>query len=49
VYELSALGGHLEALELGTAARYPVGSDVEISLPPGLCWAYSANDIAPSE
>jgi iron(III) transport system ATP-binding protein len=49
VYELSALGGHLEALELGTAARYPVGSDVKISLPPGLCWAYSAHETAPAD
>jgi iron(III) transport system ATP-binding protein len=49
VYELAALGGNLEALELGTAARYPVGSDVQISLPPGLCWAYSANETAPAD
>ena len=28
VYELAVLGGRLEALELGTSARYPVGSDV---------------------
>ncbi len=49
VYELSALGGNLEALELGTSARYPVGSDVQISLPPGLCWAYSANETAPAD
>src|SRR5262249_10679268 len=49
VYELAALGGSLEALELGTAARYPVGSDVEISLPPGLCWAYSAHETAPTD
>jgi len=46
VYELAALGGSLEALELGTSSRYPVGSDVEISLPPGLCWAYSAQQTA---
>jgi iron(III) transport system ATP-binding protein len=49
VYELSALGAQLEALELGTSMRYPIGSDVEIALPPGLCWAYSARDAAPSE
>ena len=27
VYELDMLGGRLEALELGTSVRYPVGSD----------------------
>jgi iron(III) transport system ATP-binding protein len=40
VYELSMLGGRVEALELGTSARYPVGSDVPVALPPALCWAY---------
>jgi iron(III) transport system ATP-binding protein len=49
VYELAALGGQLEALELGTSARYPVGSDVGIQLPPGLCWAYSARETAAPE
>ena len=44
VYELSALGGRLDVLELGTAARYPVGSDVDIVLPPPLCWAYPARE-----
>jgi iron(III) transport system ATP-binding protein len=49
VYELAALGAQLEALELGTSMRYPIGSDVEILLPPGLCWAYSARETAPQE
>jgi iron(III) transport system ATP-binding protein len=40
VYELSVLGGRLEAVELGTSARYAVGSEVKIVLPPQLCWAY---------
>jgi iron(III) transport system ATP-binding protein len=44
IYELGVLGGELEALELGTSARYPVGSDVDIVLPPALCWAYPATD-----
>jgi len=44
VYQLSVLGGRLEALELGTSARYPVGADVELVLPPALCWAYPARD-----
>jgi iron(III) transport system ATP-binding protein len=42
VYELAALGTRLEALELGTSARYAVGADVEIALPPASCWAYPA-------
>jgi iron(III) transport system ATP-binding protein len=49
VYELATLGAKLEALELGTSARYPVGSEVDILLPPGLCWAYSAREALPSE
>jgi iron(III) transport system ATP-binding protein len=44
IYELGVLGGELEALELGTSARYPVGSDVDVVLPPALCWAYPATD-----
>ena len=47
VYELATLGGKLEAVELGTSVRYPVGSDIDILLPPQLCWAYSARDTAP--
>jgi iron(III) transport system ATP-binding protein len=46
VYELAVLGGRLEALELGTSARYAVGSDVDIVLPPALCWAYPAREDA---
>jgi hypothetical protein len=42
VYRLAALGAELEAFELGTSARYAVGSDVEVVLPPPLCWAYPA-------
>src|SRR5262249_5679448 len=40
VYDLAALGGHLAPLELGTSVPHPVGSEVEITLPPALCWAY---------
>jgi iron(III) transport system ATP-binding protein len=46
IYELSVLGGRLEALELGTSARHAVGSDVDIVLPPALCWAYPAREDA---
>jgi iron(III) transport system ATP-binding protein len=44
VYELSVLGTSLEAFELGTNMRYPIGSDVEIELPPALCWAFPARE-----
>src|SRR5438552_5012193 len=36
IYELAALGGRLEALELGTHARHAIGSDVDVVLPPAL-------------
>jgi iron(III) transport system ATP-binding protein len=49
VYELAALGGRLEALELGTSARHAIGSDVEVVLPPSLCWAYPASAQAEPE
>jgi iron(III) transport system ATP-binding protein len=43
VYELDLFGARLDALELGTVARYPVGSEVPVLLPPEQCWAYPAN------
>ena len=46
VYELMALGGRFEALELGTRMQYAVGSDVDVVLPPALCWAYPADEQA---
>src|SRR5256714_774452 len=49
IYELAALGGRLEALELGTRARHAVGSDVDVLLPPALCWAYPAGEEAALE
>jgi iron(III) transport system ATP-binding protein len=49
VYELAMLGGTVEALELGTSMRYPVGSDVEVVLPPALCWAYPADEEVEAE
>ena len=42
VYELDVLGARVDALELGTRVRFPVGSDVTVVLPPALCWAYPA-------
>jgi iron(III) transport system ATP-binding protein len=42
IYELAVLGSRLEALELGTNVRHAVGSDVDIVLPPALCWAFPA-------
>ena len=49
VYELAVLGGRLDALELGSSARYAVGSDVDVVLPPALCWAYPARETADVE
>jgi iron(III) transport system ATP-binding protein len=46
IYELSALGGKLEALELGTHPRYADGADVDIVIPPSLCWAFPADEKA---
>jgi iron(III) transport system ATP-binding protein len=46
VYDLRVLGGRLEAIELGTNVRNVVGGDLEIALPPALCWAYPAADEA---
>lgn len=40
VYDLVVLGGRLEAIELGTNVRDVIGCDIEIALPPSLCWAY---------
>ena len=45
VYELSALGTRLDAVELGTTPRYAVGEVVEVTLPPHLCMVY-AQDAA---
>jgi iron(III) transport system ATP-binding protein len=49
VYELNVLGGRIDALELGTQVRYPVGSDVSVVLPPALCWAYPARETADTD
>jgi iron(III) transport system ATP-binding protein len=49
VYELELLGGRIDALELGTLVRYPVGSSVSVQLPPDLCWAYPAGETAGPE
>jgi iron(III) transport system ATP-binding protein len=40
IYELAALGGRLEAIELGTSMRHAIGSELDLVLPPALCWAY---------
>jgi iron(III) transport system ATP-binding protein len=42
VYALEVLGGMLEVLEVGTDARHAEGATVDVSLPPGQCWAYAA-------
>jgi iron(III) transport system ATP-binding protein len=40
VYELALRDQKLNALELGTSMRHAVDSEVEVMLPPELCWAY---------
>jgi iron(III) transport system ATP-binding protein len=40
VYQVSVLGTTIEALEVGSAARYAEGSAVMVSVPPEVCWAY---------
>lgn len=42
-YDLSVFGATIEGIEVGTAARYPVGSEVTVALPPESCWAYAAS------
>ncbi|MBN8928985.1 MAG: hypothetical protein BGO51_04985 [Rhodospirillales bacterium 69-11] len=42
VYELAVLGTTIEALEVGSAARWDVGAEVTVGLPPELCWSYGA-------
>lgn len=46
VYELAVLGGRLAAIEVGTSARHPVDSTIDVTLPPALCWAYPAKEDA---
>jgi iron(III) transport system ATP-binding protein len=40
VYDIDLAGHKLEALELGTAARHPVGVDTPVTLPRDALWAY---------
>jgi iron(III) transport system ATP-binding protein len=40
VYDIELFGSRLEALELGTSARHPVGVDAPVLLPREACWAY---------
>jgi iron(III) transport system ATP-binding protein len=49
IYEIALLDAKLDALELGTAARFAVGDDVAAVLPPALCWAYPAGERAEME
>jgi iron(III) transport system ATP-binding protein len=46
VYELDMLGQRVAAIEIGTDTRHPVGSTLEVTLPPASCWAYPAHDGA---
>ena len=42
VYEVTVLGTRIEALEVGSSARWEVGSQVTVALPPEMCWGYGA-------
>jgi iron(III) transport system ATP-binding protein len=42
VYDMRMLGGTVQAVELGTAPRHPVGAEILVSIPPDQCWAYPA-------
>jgi ABC-type Fe3+/spermidine/putrescine transport system ATPase subunit len=44
IYELAVLGGRIEAMQLGTSLQDLVGTEVEIALPPTLCWGYPSDD-----
>jgi iron(III) transport system ATP-binding protein len=41
VYELALFGSRIEAVDVGSATRFPVGSQVSIAIPPNACWAFS--------
>jgi iron(III) transport system ATP-binding protein len=40
LYELALFNGRIEVLEVGSAARHAVGSEVTVALPAETCWAY---------
>jgi iron(III) transport system ATP-binding protein len=40
VYEVTVLGTKIEALEVGSAARWDVGAEITVALPPEMCWGY---------
>jgi iron(III) transport system ATP-binding protein len=42
VYEITLLGTQIEALEVGSGARWEVGAKVPVALPPEMCWSYAA-------
>jgi iron(III) transport system ATP-binding protein len=40
LYELALFNSRIEVLEVGSAARHAVGSEVRVGLPAETCWAY---------
>ena len=46
VYELDMFASRIEVLEMGTAARYEVGDEVAVVVPPDCVWAYAAEPAA---
>ncbi|HEX7927370.1 MAG TPA: ABC transporter ATP-binding protein [bacterium] len=45
VYELSLSGSRIEAVDVGSAPRFPVGSQVTIAIPPNACWAFAPETL----
>jgi iron(III) transport system ATP-binding protein len=42
MYDLDLFGSRIEALDIGSSPRFPVGTQVRVALPPDACWAYPA-------
>jgi iron(III) transport system ATP-binding protein len=40
VYQVAVLGTEIEALEVGSSARFDEGATVDVMLPADVCWAY---------
>ena len=40
VYNLALLGARIEAMEVGSSARFDAGTTITVTLPPEICWAY---------
>jgi iron(III) transport system ATP-binding protein len=45
IYDIELFGSRIEVLELGTAARHAVASEVAVTLPRERCWAYRDDGV----